>query len=155
MPDELDVLIDAMMPRLMPQFRLFARSLIEAGMGLERERVIGLIQRDHPGLRTESPRSTQQHTGAHGIVSRPVLGALRELAIAAPEGLNTTELTDHLASGGNGLTAKQVRAALKNLTISGEAIRTSRGRYLPRGAASSASENPEASSSGSFSLAAE
>jgi hypothetical protein len=152
MSDELDDQIDRLMPQLTSQFRALARSLVEVGIKLERERVIGLIQSNAPKSHKPPVRDSRPIV-THGTISRPVLGALTELAIAAPEGLSVFDITDHL---GGSLTHKQVRASLKNLTNSGEANRASRGRYLPsRAAQPSVGEKPGDESPGSFNVAAE
>src|SRR5690348_15998804 len=82
MSNELDDQIDRIMPQLTPQFRALARSLVEVGIKLERERVIGLIQPD--ATKSHKPPFRAREIVTYGPVSQQVLGALTELAIAAP-----------------------------------------------------------------------
>jgi hypothetical protein len=71
-------------------------------------------------------------------------------------GVTVADLGAHFELRGAGPTGKQIRAALKQLSKSGEAVNISRGRYLSRSASESRrAEKPGGSSPGSFNLAAE
>jgi len=150
MADELDRIVDRLMPQLLPDFRSFARRLIETGMQAERDRVIALIQA--PSAAASESRSSSPHSypAAHGSISRPVLEAMQELATTIAGGIGAADLALFFKNRGGGPNDRQVRAAIKQLTNTGDAIRVSRGRYLPRAAATplASGENPDADTSG-------
>jgi hypothetical protein len=142
--------------RLETEFLALARRIFDAGGKAERARMMALLAQgeERPtGVRREP------HTRAtgYGAVSMPVRDALTALAAESTEGVGAREIADYFVRRGSGPNERQVRAALKTLTNTGEAIRASRGRYLPRLAATSPTpgESPDALASGNFSLAAE
>lgn len=149
------------MPELMPEFRKVARVLIHAGIGIERNRVVNLIQGPilSTTARTRTAPAMRPSTGAvYGAVSQPVREALKELSADTPAGVAAADIVAHFElQGATGPTERQVRAALKNLYRVGHAERLERGRYLHReSAGSSATDgNPDAGASGQLPLAAE
>jgi hypothetical protein len=126
--------------RLETEFLGLARRIFDAGIKAERDRVVAFLQGKsvfaadahlaHP------PRRIRTERTGYGAVSGPVRDALTELAAESPEGVGAREIAEHFARLGSGPDERQVRAALKTLTITGEAIRASRGRYLPGATAS-------------------
>jgi hypothetical protein len=89
-------------------------------------------------------------------VSAPVRDALIELSADSPTGVTVADLGAHFELRGAGPTGKQIRAALKLLTKSGEAVNITRGRYLSRSASESRSaENSGADTPEPFDHAAE
>jgi hypothetical protein len=146
--------------RLEAEFLLLARRIFDAGVQAERNRVIGLIREetagDDPWVQRNAPRRKARATG-YGAVSGPVRAALKQLATESPDGVGPRDIADHFSRLGSGPDERQVRAALKTLNIAGEAVRASRGRYLPRAdAAPTASEEKSGGDApDSFGLAAE
>lgn len=154
--DDLDRVIDRLMPVLLPEFRLLARRLIEVGMQVERDRVIALIQTPNAAFVSDQQNPLPAYPAAHGSISGPVLAALQELAPSSAGGIGAADLALYFERCGGGPTDRQVRAAIKQLTNTREVIRVSRGRYLPRSSiTATVEENPEADTSGLFGLAAE
>jgi hypothetical protein len=142
--------------RLVPEFLSLARRIFDAGVQAERARLLALIQpdaRQDAGARHEFRRES----ASYGTVSPLVKDALGTLAVDSPDGVGAGEIAAYFDGRGGGPTEKQVRAALKQLHNTGEAIRASRGRYLPRATATppAREENPDAGASGDFDLAAE
>jgi hypothetical protein len=149
---------DAEFKRLEPEFLALARRIFDAGAKAERARVVALIQGGGTFFADSHvlPRARPRATG-YGAVSTPVKEALIKLAAESAEGLGARDIAEYFKRAGSGPDERQVRAALKTLTITGEAVRASRGRYLPRTPASppSSGEDPDAGASGGFDLAAE
>lgn len=130
MPDEIERIIDG----LIPEFRVFARRVIEAGIKADRERVVAFIRSPDsvvPEFHHAERRPRSTSTG-YGSVSPIVREALKELSTDSPEGVGAGEITAYFQRRGGGPTEKQVRAALKQLHNTGDAIRAARGRYLGR-----------------------
>jgi hypothetical protein len=122
--------------RLEIEFLALARRIFDAGAKAERERVVALIH-GSGGVFVDAqvrPRARARATG-YGAVSGPVRDALTALSAESAEGVGAREIAEHFVRLGSGPDERQVRAALKTLTITGEAIRASRGRYLPRATA--------------------
>jgi hypothetical protein len=145
--------------RLEAEFLALARRIFDAGAKAERDRVLGLIQfGEVTTAATSADRPARKNMAkGYGSVSAPVRDALIQLAPESPDGVGPRQLAEHFTRLGGGPDERQVRAALKTLTISGEAIRASRGRYLPRPAATPSTteeENPDAGASGDFDLLA-
>lgn len=157
--DDLDQIVDRLMPRLLPEFRSLARRLIEAGIQVERHRVIALIQTPNVASASHPQNPLPAYPAAHGSISGPVLAALQALAPDLAGGIGAADLALYFERRGGGPTDRQARAAIKQLTNTGEAICVARGRYLPRAAASTAltteGENPDGDASGDFQQAAE
>ena len=149
--------------RLTAEATALVRRAIEIGVQLERARVRALLSADaDPGLVGEAVAAPPSPRRARGVSSRgpiaEVRKALAEMTIGEA-GIDAAELLAYLARANPSLriTEKQVRGSLKHLTITGEAIRASRGRYLPRAATtpSRAEEKPGDDTPGFFNLAAE
>jgi hypothetical protein len=144
--------------RLEAEFLALARRIFDAGAKAERNRVLGFI---HSSELTPSASPARPHRKSvaqgYGSVSGPVREALTQLAPESPDGVGPRQLAEYFSRIGGGPDERQVRAALKTLTISGEAIRASRGRYLPRGweRPPATEEKPGDDAPGSFDLAAE
>jgi hypothetical protein len=144
--------------RLEAEFLALARRIFDAGAKAERDRVVGFIQSGEAATTAATDRPLRKVTAkGYGSVSAPVRNALILLAPESPDGVGPRQLAEHFARLGTGPDERQVRAALKTLTISGEAIRASRGRYLPRATATppTSEENPDAETSGDYDIAAE
>lgn len=143
--------------RLEPEFLALARRIWDAGVKAERARLRAILEtvESDESAGQEAKRSSQ--TTGYGSVSAPVREALIQLAAESLEGVGARDIAQHFERLGSGPNERQVRAALKTLSITGEARRASRGRYLPRAAASPSAgeENPDARASGHFSLAAD
>jgi hypothetical protein len=152
MPDDDDF------KRLEPEFLALARRIYDAGAKAALHRVMASIQVSMEVGTPVVARTPRARATGYGAVSGPVRDALIELATESPEGIGPQQIAEHFAHRGAGPDERQVRAALKTLTISGEAIRASRGRYLPRQAATRSplveEENPDADTSGDFDVAA-
>jgi hypothetical protein len=157
--------VEAIMPdndddfkRLEPEFLALARRIFDAGIKAERDRVMLLIQGEGRFVANAQvvPRARARATG-YGAVSAPVRDALIKLASESAEGIGARDIAEHFKRVGSGPDERQVRAALKTLTITGEAVRASRGRYLPRAAASppTSEEKPGDDTPDSVDLAAE
>jgi hypothetical protein len=143
--------------RLEDEFLALARRIFDAGAKAERARLVGLIQASSPMAMEVARPARKARAAGYGAVSAPVREALVQLAPGSPHGIGPRQIAEHFQRIGGGPNERQVRAALKTLTLSGEAVRASRGRYLPRGAASPSSggENPDDDTSGHLDLAAE
>jgi hypothetical protein len=145
--------------KLVPEFLSMARRIFDAGRVSERERIISAALEGDTSRNREQPRQPRSRSAGYGAVSTPVREALRAVAVDHPEGIDTAEIVSYFDRIGGGPTERQIRAALKQLANTGEAKRASRGRYLPSESASSSphsgEENPDAGTSGIFSLAAE
>jgi hypothetical protein len=151
MPDEFE--------RLIPDFLALARRIFDAGARAERERLLALIQSPDRAVAASGRdrKTSETKPKTYGSVSAPVREALIQLVPNSPDGIGPRQIAEHFQRIGGGPDERQVRAALKTLTISGEAIRASRGRYLPRVAATppASEEKPgEDDSPGSFELLA-
>lgn len=147
------------------------RRAVEIGIQMERVRVRALFEADADmgsfvaaspaGLGAiAQPRARR----ARGPSSSGHIGMVRTAFAEwgmAKEGVGSAELLAYLQARhpGSEITDKRVRGALKQLTNTGEVIRASRGRYLPRQAATPSppigEESPDAGASGDFDLAAE
>jgi hypothetical protein len=144
--------------RLEPEFLALARRIYDAGAKSALRRVMAGIQVEMESGTPLAPRKPRVRATGYGAVSAPVRGALIDLTAESAEGVGARDIAEYFKRAGSGPDERQVRAALKTLTITGEAVRTSRGRYLPRTAAtppSGARENPDADTSGHLDLAAE
>lgn len=144
--------------RLEPEFLALARRIYNAGAKAERDRLIAILQT--PGTVIYSgatDRLVRERVAAgYGAVSAPVREALIKLADKSPDGVGAKQVAEHLVRCGSGLNERQVRAALKTLTLTGNAVRAARGRYLPRRVAVPPAEgDPADDTAGPFSLAAE
>lgn len=159
MTDDIDRLVDQLMPRLLTEIRPVARKLVEAGIRLERDRVVALIQPPPSPPPRESRGTGRPPSAEYGAVSGAVRTALEEISSQYPnDGAGAGDIFDFLKAEERNINLGQVRAALKLLHTNGDAIRIGRGRYLYRKAAESPpadSENPDAGASGHFALAAE
>jgi hypothetical protein len=143
--------------RLEVEFLALARRIYDAGAKAERDRVLGLIQSGEATPATAIARQSRKAIAkGYGTVSAPVREALIHLAPESPDGVGPRQIAEHFARIGSGPDERQVRAALKTLTISGEANRASRGRYLPRGweRPPATEEKPGGDAPGPFDLAA-
>jgi hypothetical protein len=143
--------------RLEADFLELARRIYDAGAKAERDRVLGLIQSGEATTAAAIARQPRKTISkGYGTVSAPVREALIQLAPESPDGISPRQIANHFARTGSGPDERQVRAALKTLTISGEAVRASRGRYLPRGweRPPAAEEKPGDDAPGPFDLAA-
>jgi hypothetical protein len=141
------------------EFLALARRIFDAGAKAERDRIIASLQAPGTVLysgATDKLVRERVATG-YGAVSAPVREALIELAAESPKGVGAKEIAQHFAHRGSGPDERQVRAALKTLTLTGNASRAARGKYLPRLTAtpsSSEEENPDAGAPGDFDLLA-
>jgi hypothetical protein len=127
------IMADGDFKRFEAEFLALARRIFDAGAKAERDRVLGLIQFAEAPVTISANRPSRKNVAkGYGSVSAPVREALIQLAPEAPDGVGPRQLAEYFARFGGGPDERQVRAALKTLTISGEAIRASRGRYLPR-----------------------
>jgi hypothetical protein len=142
--------------RLEAEFLALARRIFDAGGKAERNRVLGFIQSGGVTPSASDRPHRKSVAQGYGSVSGPVRKALTQLAPESPDGVGPRQLAEYFSRIGGGPDERQVRAALKTLTISGEAIRASRGRYLPQSAArpSESGENPDAGASGDLDLLA-
>ena len=144
--------------RLEREFLALARRIFDAGVRTERESVVAFLQGKGGFVaQTEVAHPRRAKTTQYGSVSAPVRDALIELSSNSSDGVGAADLADYFERRGGGPTEKQVRAALKLLTNTGEANRVSRGRYLPRVAAvpQTSGETPDGDTSGRLDLAAE
>jgi len=146
--------------RLIPDFLALARRIFDSGVEAERKRLLALLQSPEnaaPASGRDRKTSNAKPT-TYGSISSPVRDALIELGAHSPEGVGARAIAEHFKRIGSGPDERQVRAALKTLTITREANRVSRGRYLPRAAAATPSESEEKpgddGSPGSFELLA-
>ena len=148
---------DDILRRIESELLTLVRRAFDAGSAAERNRLILMLgasasvnpSSSHP-VSQRRPRVT-----GYGAVSGPVKRALVELARETPDGVDARTITEHFQRIGSGPNERQVRAALKTLTNTGEAVRASRGRYSPREATTPSSrENPDADTSGHLHLAA-
>jgi hypothetical protein len=140
------------------EFLVLARRIFNAGVRTERERVVAFLQgKGGFVVRAEVAHPQSAKTTQYGSVSAPVRDALIELGSNSPDGVGAADLADYFERRGGGPTEKQVRAALKLLTNTGEANRVSRGKYLPRAMAtpSMSEEKPGGDAPDSFDVAAE
>jgi hypothetical protein len=150
MPDEFE--------RLVPEFIALARRIFDAGGKAEHSRLMALLQ--YPDGSASASNQTSQkpraRSATYGSVSAPVRDALNELSTDSPEGVAVADIVAYFELRGSGPTEKQIRAALKQLTNTREAIRIDRGKYLSREAHESRNaEKPGGDTPGSFDLAAE
>jgi len=131
------------------------RRIYDAGAKAALHHVVATVQTSM-GSVAVSHKPRPRATG-YGAVSAPVRDVLIQLAAESPEGVGARDIAQHFERRGSGPDERQVRAALKTLSITGEAIRASRGRYLPRLAATSSKrgENSDAHASEPFDQAAE
>jgi hypothetical protein len=142
--------------RLAPEFLAMARRIFEAGARSERARLRAVLDQDESQAlpsRRDPPRARRAAAG-YGAISAPVKQALNELMVDSPEGVSAGDIAAYFELQGSGPTEKQVRAALKQLHNTGDAIRAARGRYLGR-QESGARDEPGDESPGPFNLAAE
>ena len=150
MPDEFE--------RLIPDFLALARRIFDSGARAERERLLALIQSPDRAVAASSRdrKTSETKPKTYGSVSAPVREALIQLVTNSPDGIGPRQIAEHFQRIGGGPDERQVRAALKTLTISGEANRASRGRYLPRGweRPPATEEKPGGDAPGPFDLAA-
>ena len=138
-----------------PQFLALARQIFDAGAKAERERLMALLQtpREEVSAPAQVPRKRRKRSAGYGSVSGPVREALNELSADSPGGVTTADLAAHFELRGTGPTGQQIRAALKQLTKSGEAVNVALGKYLSRGANESRrAEKPGDDAPGSFNL---
>jgi hypothetical protein len=151
--------MEAIMPddddfdRLAPEFLALARRIFDAGAKAERERLVALIQ--STGSIAPIPhRERRMRATGYGAVSAPVREVLAELAADSPDGVGARDIARHFERRGGGPSERQVRAALKTLSLTGDAVRASRGKYIPRAAAtlSASEEKPGDDASGSLDL---
>jgi hypothetical protein len=142
--------------KLEPEFLALARRIYDAGAKSALRRVMAGIQSEMEGGTSPAPRERRARATGYGAVSAPVRDALIDLAPESAEGVGARDIAEYFKRVGSGPNERQVRAALKTLTITGEAVRASRGRYLPRAAALSLAggENPDGDPSGQLDLAA-
>jgi hypothetical protein len=142
--------------RLAPEFLAMARRIFAAGARSERARLRAVLDQDESQAlpsRRDPPRPRRAAAG-YGAISAPVKQALNELMVDSPEGVSAGDIAAYFELQGSGPTEKQVRAALKQLHNTGDAIRAARGRYLGR-QESGARDEPGDESPGPFNLAAE
>ena len=162
MPDDFDKLI----PDLLDVARRIYQVGKEAGIKAERERVLAIVQLvDEPTQQSQplasrpikaTRRGRSTRPVSYGEISRPVLQAMRELAVERPEGVGPPEIVEYFWRRGDNINELQVRASMKHLFVTGRTFRAHRGRYLPRETAESplSEEIPDADTSGPLSLAA-
>jgi hypothetical protein len=144
--------------KLEGEFLALARRIFDAGVKTERERVVSLIQGgDTMGVDAGVRPRRRAGAAEYGAVSGPVRDALIAMAAESPEGVGAGEIAEYFTKLGGGPDLRQIRAALKTLSLSAEATRVSRGRYLPRLSASEPGreEKPGDDSPDSVDLAAE
>jgi len=150
---------DAELERLISDFAALGRKIYAMGREAERARLMALLQSsDAPStpVPVRTPRKPRNHSTTYGSVSAPVREALIELSADSPMGVTVADLEAHFELRGAGPTGKQTRAALKQLTKSGEAVNIARGKYLSRSASESLrAEKPGDDAPGSLNLAAE
>jgi hypothetical protein len=140
------------------EFLGLARRIFDAGAQAERSRVVALIQGggNFTAVAQVVHRPRSRMVG-YGKVSGRVRDALTALAVNLPDGVSVSDIEQHFQRLGAGPDKRQIRAALKSLTITGDANRAARGKYLPHGAAvpPPSGETPDDDASGDFQLAAE
>lgn len=156
--------------RLTSEATELIRRAVEIGIQMERARLRSMLSMDAGfadiGFSDMRPNETGQHGArrTRGPSSRGPIAKIRKAINEMPmgdEGADAAEIGSYHnhVNPEAPLTDKQVRGALKQLINTGEARRASRGRYLPRKAATSPlteEEKPSKSDSpGSFDLAAE
>jgi len=146
--------------RLESELLAIARRIYDAGANGALQRVIESARTvmNIESITIHPSRKPRPRTAGYGRVSAPVRDALTLLASESPEGVDARGLADHFERVGRGPNERQIRAALKTLSITGEAVRASRGRYLPGAIAAmppAHGENPDDSPSGDLDLAAE
>jgi hypothetical protein len=146
--------------RLEAEFLALARRIFDAGAKAERDRIVAALQTPGAVLYSgATDRLVRERVAAgYGAVSAPVRDALIELAAESPTGVGAKEITQHFVRRGSGPDERQIRAALKTLTLTGNAVRAARGKYLPRGASISSPMREENSGDDApepFDLAAE
>jgi hypothetical protein len=116
----------------------------------DRQRILQYLGIDEPSLPRQ--RTSRQVGSRYGTNAAAVRDALGILTTRFPDGVGASDLDAHFKLIGSGPDLSQCRAALKTLTLSGDAANVSRGKYLPRevvaGSAIPAGEDPDALASG-------
>jgi hypothetical protein len=154
--------------RLQAEVTELVKEAFALGVRMERERVRSLLSADvdfPSDLMAGGPKSAATRRPgrrARGISYSGPIGQVRK-ALAAmtidEEGVDAVGLLGYLLDRDpeSEITEKRVRGALKQLSNTGEVIRASRGRYLPRGWESppATEEKPGDEAPGPFDLAAE
>jgi hypothetical protein len=123
------------------EFLALARRIFDAGAKAERARVMALVAGEE--IQVSPRKEPRARATGYGTVSGPVRDALIALSAESKDGVGARDIADYFARQGSGPDERQVRAALKTLSITGEAVRASRGRYLPRDTAETSAERGE------------
>ena len=120
--------------RLVPEFLALARRIFDEGGKAERARLLALLQSPDASISASSPiiRKLRARSATYGSVSTPVRDALNELSADLPSGVGVADIVAYFELRGSGPILEQIRAALKQLTNTQEAIRIDRGKYLSR-----------------------
>jgi hypothetical protein len=155
---------DDELEKLISDFAALGRKIYAMGKDAERARLMALLQSSDAEsgtslrpARVRAPwKPRARRSTLYGAVSTPVRRALSELSADSPSGVTVGDLAAHFELQGSGPTTKQIRAALKQLTKTAEAVNIARGKYLSRQASESLrAENSGADTPEHFSLAAE
>jgi hypothetical protein len=149
--------------RLTAEATELVRRAVEIGIQMERARVRSLLSADAGFPHTPLSLRTDQHRAQRirGPSSRGPIAMVRKTILEMTMSVNGADAFEIRAyhnrtNPESPLSDKQVRGALKQLVNTGEAVRASRGRYLPQAVVSpSGEEVPDAPASGTFALAAE
>lgn len=141
---------------MLPEFTDLARQIFDAGRRAERERLRRILE-GTPDAPVSRPPRTRSATPPAGGIKGPVRDAVVRLSSSLSGGVSADEVFEFFVRAGGGPTRLQIRSALKNLALSGDLVRESRGRYSVPSAEAPASggENPDADASGPLYLAAE
>jgi hypothetical protein len=158
----LDNLVDRLLQT--PELRTAMREIALTVTRNERDRMVELLQTGNASIArnisndgrsalVSSPRRQRGSRAGYGAVASSVRSVLLQLSMdELPNGSGAEHIARVFEIRGDGPNLGQVRAALKTLTMSGDAVRVGRGRYLSREAAATApagaEKNPDAGASG-------
>jgi hypothetical protein len=119
----------------------------EVEQGLERvfRTVRTVTPHPKPAKQSAAPVDSMPQDGMPEVVSieAAVAEALGVLAEHSPPGVEPQALVEFFADSPLPLDIKEVRAALRHLTMNGEAHRVGDGRYLPGAANEAVTSQPE------------
>jgi hypothetical protein len=100
--------------------------LFKAGAAAERVKMLSLLGADLP-VKSEGLPTVNERFPQYGAVTKNVRNALASLSAVSPDGVDSAAIHEACPA----LTAMQIRTALKQLAKLGDAVRVSRGSYLP------------------------